>query len=258
MIVELLLSFWSTWPIMKGITLLLLTLLLCIYHLDAFLANPYHPRSATSTSSFSFRAHAEGKLGHEDIIWKLRPPPETSRWKKFTLRFASNVIRLECKINRVDPPFCLCPKGGQAMLEAHLPGISGKVARFGITTIRGPPAPPIDESVEEIYSIALEGRSVGSAAIIYMFVEPSHRKQGIGELALEVISVIHAVQGCDFTLLVADDNGSGKLVEWYEQHGFNRAPKLQAMLGSPDGKFGTTMIKPTTQQISPACKLQWW
>ena len=67
----------------------------------------------------------------------------------------------------------------------------------------------------------------------------------IGELALQVISAIHTVAGCDFTLLVADDNGSGKLVEWYERNGFSRAPKLQDMMGSPGGKFGITMIAPT-------------
>lgn len=249
---------FSFWPMMKGSALLLLTILLCVYHLDAFLSNPYHPRSRNQPFVFSFEAHAEGKLGHEDVIWKLRSPPETRPWKRFALRIASNLIRLECIIKGVDPPFCLCPKGGKAVLEAYLPGTPARVAKFGITTIRGPPADPINESVEELYQISLQGRSVASAAIIYMFVEPPYRHKGIGELALQLISAIHAIQGADFTLLVADDNGSGKLIEWYETNGFQKAPKLQEMLGSPGGKYGISMIKPTNQQLSPACRLQWW
>ena len=297
-------SFWSTWPIMKGAVLLLLTLLLCIYHLDAFLTNPYHPRTreiavlfqnnnahdaaATSdhdndnnnnnnnnkkTRNAHAHAHSVLLLSHKDIIWKLRPPPETTTLEQLTLRLASNIIRLECILKGVDPPFCLCPKGGKATLEAHVM-VSGsgsnssttttttkkrdRVGKFGITTLRGPPAEPINESVEELYGIDLQGRSVGSAAIIYMSVEPSHRHRGIGALALEVISAIHAMQGVDFTLLVADDDGSGRLVAWYEAHGFKRAPKLQDMLGSPGGKYGVTMIGPTNSQLSPSCQLQWW
>lgn len=245
---------------MKGTILLLVTLLLCVYHLDAFLTNPYHPRTAPSYHRRSprIKAQTNGKYTHEDIVWKLRPAHGTSLWKRITLRFASNVLRIESKIKGVDPPFCLCPKGGQAVLEAHIPKKRGKIGKFGISTLRGPPAPEIDTSVEELFGIDLNGANVASAALIYMFVEPEYRKKGVGELALEVVSTIHALQGCDVTLLVADDDGSGKLMEWYEQHGFKQAPKLQDLLGSPNGKYGVTMIAGASQLISPACKLKWW
>lgn len=262
MILQLLFDFWSTWPIMKGTALLLVTLLLSIYHLDAFLTNPYHPRTARSYHRRSSHIHAAqadgGKYSHEDIVWKLRPAHGTKWWKQVSIRFASNALRIDSKLKGVDPPFCLCPKGGQAVLEAHLPKKRGKIGKFGISTQRGPPAPEIDESVQELFGIELKGANVASAALIYMFVEPEYRKKGIGELALEVVSTIHAIQGCDVTLLVADDDGSGKLVEWYEQHGFKKAPKVQDLLGSPNGKYGVTMIAGANQLISPACKLKWW
>jgi len=116
----------------------------------------------------------------------------------------------------------------------------------------------IDQSTEDLFKIKLNGRSVGAAAVIYMFVEPMHRKHGLGKLALEVISLIHALQGCDFTMMVCDDNGSGKLIEWYESNGYKQAPKLQALLGSPNKEFGTTMIAPTQRLVNPACRLKWW
>ena len=134
-----------------------------------------------------------------------------------------------------------------------------KIARFGITTHRGPPAPQMRTTMKQVYNITTD-IDPGVAAIIYMYVEPEYRSAGLGELALEVISSIHACQRCDFTILVADDDGSGKLVEWYLAHGFEKAPLLQDLMGSPGGKFGTTMIRPTS--ISPDfyddCHLQWW
>jgi GNAT superfamily N-acetyltransferase len=133
-----------------------------------------------------------------------------------------------------------------------------KIGRFGITTVRGPPARPIDESVEQIYGIDLQGRHVSSAAIVYMVVDEKFRSRNVGTLALQVISTIHSIQGCDFTLLVADDDGSGKLVEWYEEHGFSQAPLLQDLLGSPGGQYGVAMMAPTSNVIDGACRIKWW
>jgi GNAT superfamily N-acetyltransferase len=93
-----------------------------------------------------------------------------------------------------------------------------------------------------------------------MFVEPKYRKLGVGSLALEVISAIHSVQAVDFTVLVADDNGSGGLVKWYETNGFSKAPLMQKVLGSPDGKFGVSMISPVSvkEGFFDECQVKWW
>lgn len=93
-----------------------------------------------------------------------------------------------------------------------------------------------------------------------MFVEPEYRKLGIGSLALEVISAIHSVQAVDFTVLVADDNGSGGLVRWYESNSFSKAPLMQEVLGSPGGQFGTSMIRPVSMRegFFEECHVKWW
>lgn len=211
-----------------------------------------------SSSSSSPNTNA---LTHADVTWKLRPPTETGRLKRWWLRFAANLIRLDCLIFRKEAPIALCPKGGQAVLEAHCQDAQSgklvKVGRFGFSTERGPPAPPIQETVSELYGIA-PNILVGVGAIIYMFVEPEYRKRDIGRLALEVISLIQAIQGIDFTILVVDDNGSGKLIEWYLKNGYSKAPKLQDILGSPDGKNGITMIAPTNSILPFDCRIQWW
>lgn len=135
-----------------------------------------------------------------------------------------------------------------------------KIAKFGIVTKRGPSAPVIDETIRENYNIEPPSLGAGIGAIIYMVVEPEHRGKGIGSLALEAIAAIHTVQGIDFTVLVADDNGTGKLIKWYEENGYTIAPKLQDLLGSPDAKFGTTMIRPSSvrSDIFGDCQIQWW
>jgi GNAT superfamily N-acetyltransferase len=279
----------------KGFLVTIILLLVSIYHADAFLpAQPWRTsrRDDVVTSLRVVLKRSDlsplsaQPLTHDEIIWKLRPPPGTPLSKRILLRLGANAIRLEAAIRGTDPPFCLCPKGGQAVLEAYYQGTCIKtysvdgihpfvltvlyvytapyntfpqqIGRFGITTIRGPPARPIDESVEQIYGIDLQGRHVSSAAIVYMVVDEKFRSRNVGTLALEVISTIHSIQGCDFTLLVADDDGSGKLIEWYEEHGFSQAPLLQDLLGSPGGQYGAAMMAPTSNAIDGACRIKWW
>ncbi len=93
-----------------------------------------------------------------------------------------------------------------------------------------------------------------------MFVEPDYRNRDVGSLALEVISAIHYVQAVDFTVLVADDNGSGRLVSWYEKHGYSQAPMLQNILGSPDKQNGIAMISPVhiKEEFFERCAIKWW
>jgi hypothetical protein len=99
---------------------------------------------------------------------------------------------------------------------------------------------------------------MSTAAIQYMFVEPAYRQRQIGALALQVIAFVHAWQACDFTLLVADDEGSGKLVTWYEDHSYQQAPLLQELLGSSNAQYGVAMMGPTNATLPADCRIQWW
>lgn len=110
--------------------------------------------------------------------------------------------------------------------------------------------PTVDTTIRELYSINPRHETASIAVIINIFVEPEYRKLGVGSLALEVISAIHSIQGVGYTVLVADDNGTGRLVKWYESNGFSKAPLILQLLGSPrnrDGKFNMPMIRPVDQ-----------
>lgn len=223
------------------------------------------------------------KWTHADIEWQLRPPEDTPLFEKLKLQAAAKALHAECVLKDLPVPPVLCPKGGKALLlafEKQTPPsnsngtdsnndtdtppakvkVGKQIAKFGFTTTRGPPAAPIDQTIQDIYGVDLPFNGAGVAAIIYMYVEPEYRKLGIGELALEAIAAIQTVQGCDFTVLVADDDGSNKLIHWYQRNGFTLAPQLQDIFGSPNGKFGLTMIRPTqvSSDIFARCQIKWW
>ena len=116
----------------------------------------------------------------------------------------------------------------------------------------------VDTTIRQTYNINPPPLSATIAAIIYMYVEPTHRNRNVGSLALDVISAIQSVQGVDFTVLVAA--GDEGLVEWYEKNGYVRAPLLQDVMGSPGGEFGVTMIAPVRVEegFFEECDLRWW
>jgi len=249
---------------MRGIALFL-ALLSILQAVDAFnVIVRQHAVKKARLCSTRLRMGSDGNSDdgvvwtHSDIEWRLRPPPEMRRLEKIKLKAASKAIHAELVMKGEPIPPILCPKGGRAELEGFKNG--KKIAKFGFTTNRGPSAPPIDETVLELYGVDQQFGSPGIGAIIYMFVEPEFRGFGIGSLALEAIAAIQTVQGCDFTVLVADDDGSGKLIKWYEDAEYKIAPKLQDVLGSSDGEFGVTMIRPTSVRadIFARCQIKWW
>lgn len=250
--------------IMKVAFVFLIIAVISTLVVNAFVVDQHRQYRAAGKPRFEgipCRESVETKLQHSDIVWKVRPTPGTSYLRKIWLRLASNLIRLDCKVMGKPLPLVLCPKGGQAVLEAHYrPDSSSayrRIARFGFTTESGPSIPPMQQAVHEIYGIDPQ-RIVRVGAIIYMFVEESYRKKNVGVLALDVLSLIHAYQGFDFTVLVADDNGSGRLIDWYVENGYAIAPQLQECFGSPNEVHGKTMIAPTVGVLPDDCSIKWW
>ena len=62
-------------------------------------------------------------LTHSDIEWRLRPPEGTSLLKRLKLKAGANILRLEARIRDAKLPPVLCPRGGQAVLEAYYQGM---------------------------------------------------------------------------------------------------------------------------------------
>lgn len=220
--------------------------------------------SSRSLQNYQALRQSKRPFTHEDIIWKIRPPPTATLKEKIKWKWTANFLRWDCLVRRQRPPTVLCPNNfPMIILEAHSRAENQKMGRFGITCVRGPSAPPIGETVQQLYNIdAAMAPTLGIAAIIYMVVEPPEfRGRDVGKLALEVISLIHAKANADFTILVADDkSGDAKtLVKWYEQQGFAQAPLLQDMMGSPKEEFGVSMIAPTNGSIpSEHLRIVWW
>jgi GNAT superfamily N-acetyltransferase len=216
-------------------------------------------------------------LRHADLVWKIRPPPEYPWWRRFLLRLACNAIRLEYLLlskrgDQKQLPTVLCPRGGKALLECHMKATGDqregnnrwrprrkrrRIGKFGFTTEPGAPIPQIQAAVRDLYGRD-PGVLVRTGAIIYMYVEPEYRGRDVGTMALQVMSLVQACQNIDFTVLVANDKGSGRLLRWYEDRGFNRAPDLQDAFGSPNARYGVAMMSPTRRVLPDDCTIQWW
>lgn len=201
-----------------------------------------HPVSHDAPSNCNY--------SHKDIIWKLGPPKEATPWTKATWKFEA--YQVSSFPNFKNEPI-LIPRQS-AMLQALLRNSTSKkaLARFGITTESGPSCREMEETIQDLEKLTeLDVNEVqnGVAAIKYMFVEPEHRRRMLGKLALEVISQIHAWQNCRYTVLIADDDGSGKLIQWYESNGFTRAPKLDRVFGCIPEKFQDDNSPTTATQL---------
>lgn len=243
--------------------LLILAVLLVLT--GAYVVTPKKSPGRQSPLHYSNNVESGTKFTHHDILWKIRPPPSATKIQYLKWKVTANLLRWDCLLRRQKAPTVLCPNnfGGQVVLEAHAKGC-GKIGRFGITCQRGPSAPLIGTTVEQLYGIDPRlGLNLGIAAIVYLFVEPEYQGRDVGKLALQVIALIHGCAKADFTILVADDKSSGderKLVKWFEeQAGYKQAPLLQEMMGSPNEQFGVSMIAPTDAAGVPdGCKIQWW
>jgi ribosomal protein S18 acetylase RimI-like enzyme len=55
-----------------------------------------------------------------------------------------------------------------------------------------------------------------------MYVVPAKRKENIGDCLLSIAQEEFKRRGDKFQLIVHDDDGSGKLIRYYEERGFKR------------------------------------
>lgn len=131
--------------------------------------------------------------------------------------------------------------------------------------------PELEDTVRKIYHNNKSNQNhdpLRAAAILYMFVEPEFRGRNIGQQALRIIAYLHHVAGCNYTILIADDQQrdtttttrTGRLVRWYERSGYTIAPDLEDMMGTARGTLGVPMIAPVheSSELPEGVFLEWW
>ena len=188
------------------------------------------------------------------LTWKLRPAPDTPWKEKLSYRLQTSLRYTQCQLQGIDPSTLplLLPPGPRIRLEC-LDENREKLGHVGGTILPGPAIPPLVATIQQLYD-----NDTTAGALQYMFVEPAHRGQGLGAETLAVWQHLQALYGCSYTLLVADDDGSGKLVAWYERQGFGRAPLLQEALGSPNEKHGVAMVGKIGEASEREFCIEWW
>jgi len=78
---------------------------------------------ASKIDEFPINIEEVTKLTHSDIEWRLRPPKGTTLINRLKLKMGANILRLDTKIKGGKLPPVLCPRGGQAVLEAYYKGV---------------------------------------------------------------------------------------------------------------------------------------
>lgn len=74
----------------------------------------------------------------------------------------------------------------------------------------------------------LRARRQRLAGMVHVYVEPAWRSEGYGESLTRFSMRGLRAQGFSHALTLADDSGSGKLLEWYAALGFVEAPEFDA------------------------------
>jgi ribosomal protein S18 acetylase RimI-like enzyme len=100
------------------------------------------------------------------------------------------------------------------------------LAKVGIRTYSAPSTDGMGDFLKRL----THGESNGASAdppndfsiglFVYMWVDEGKRGEKIGEFLLHLAASRFMERGNDFMLIVHDDNGSGKLVQYYRRLGF--------------------------------------
>eukprot|EP01031_Cornospumella_fuschlensis_P032440 gene32440-39228_t len=98
------------------------------------------------------------------------------------------------------------------------------LAKMGIRTYSTKSTSYLEESVNLTFgatSNSLDGESGYNIGIfVYMYVAPALRGLGIGEILLDAGKDACRAKQDKYMLLIHDDNGSGKLIKYYQDRGF--------------------------------------
>lgn len=79
------------------------------------------------------------------------------------------------------------------------------------------------EAIESFESCSAEDclpREWSLGLIVYMFVQPAARRCGLGSMLIQQCKRFSRQRGDTHLLLIHDDKGSGRLVQFYKAHGF--------------------------------------
>lgn len=111
------------------------------------------------------------------------------------------------------------PKSLSTFLDflAPFPLKSKPLAKVGIRS-----KPSYSKKMDELISSLFgdERENIPVTVFVYMWVNPQYRGQSIGEHLLSVAIEESSRKEIQYMLIVHDDQGSGKLVNYYETRGF--------------------------------------
>lgn len=106
--------------------------------------------------------------------------------------------------------------------------ILGKIfkplAKVGIRTRSVPSQGSLEEYIKKQFNDSEPNLSLKLGLLVYMWVAPRWRGRKLGDMLLSIAVEQCLSKGDKYMLCVHDDQGSGKLVEWYKHRRFEVMP----------------------------------
>jgi len=192
--------------------------------------------------SFIRRAIAQRllKLSSKDS----RPPKQTKRglfrkmqfWRRSKWPIGSTIFTITYKKLpkiRVPPGCPPAPRESMGIIVATRDGI--ELGRSQFKRINSESTLSVQDSDMEtllddtfgsdaVAALVAEGGGKRVAPLVSLFVEPAERRNDVGDALFRAMLRESRACGNDYALLVHQDNGSGKLIRWYEGMGFKLLP----------------------------------
>lgn len=91
------------------------------------------------------------------------------------------------------------------------------IAKCGIRSYTKPASGSMNRLINELF---LDNKMAVVSMMVYMYVTSTYRQLDIGSILLQYIINEGKMLQATYLLLVADDNGSNRLIKYYERKGF--------------------------------------
>jgi GNAT superfamily N-acetyltransferase len=163
-------------------------------------------------------------------VWR-RP-----KWPSGTTVFSITYEKLP-KI-RVPPGFPPAPRESMGIIVGSRDGVElgrSQFKRIDDAAGRTMQDPAMEALLDDTFGPDLVAAGVADGGgkrvspLVSLFVEPAERRNRVGDALFRAMLRESRACGNDYALLVHQDNGSGKLIRWYEGMGFKLLPEGNAI-----------------------------
>jgi hypothetical protein len=105
----------------------------------------------------------------------------------------------------------------------------------------------------QVGSVMVHARDKGVVEVTDLGVDPAHREHGIGKMLLASAVRTGLQLGKSKVVLAAQDNGSGRLTQWYKGMGFTQVGRNERGFPRLEASIGGVVSRTAQRSVAVAC-----